>query len=60
MFSTLAKLTPPRVPPPAAERERLLTAVSELATLSESVPVPPSIVMVEVEALLMVKASVPP
>ena len=59
MLSMAEKVMEPRVPPPAEERARVLAAVSELATLRESVPLPPPIVMVEVEALLMVKASLP-
>ena len=60
MLSIPAKVTLPSVPLPAPLIVRLLAPVSELATLSESVPVLPSTLIVDVEALLTVKASVPP
>ena len=59
MLSMPEKVTLPRVPPPAPVIEMLLPVLSDPATLNESVPLPPLIVMVDVEALLTVKASVP-
>ena len=59
MLSIPANVTLTRLPLPAPLIVRLLAVVSVFATLSESVPVPPSRLMVEVEALFSVKASVP-
>ena len=60
MLSIPEKVTLPSVPLPAPLIERLFAEPSVPATQSESVPVPPSIVMVELEALLTVNLSVPP
>ena len=59
MLSMPEKVTLPRLPLPAPLIVRLLAVLSLLATLSESVPLPPSRLIVELEALLTVKASSP-
>ena len=59
MLSIPEKLTLPRLPLPEPLIVRLLAALSVPATLSESVPLPPSRLIVVLEALFTVKASVP-
>ena len=59
MLSIPANVTVPRLPLPAPLIVRLLLPRSLLATLRESEPLPPSIVMVELAALLSVKPSLP-
>ena len=60
MFSIPENVTLPSVPLPAPLIVRLLSVLSVPATLNESAPVPPSTEIVVLEALLTVKASVPP
>jgi hypothetical protein len=59
MFSILANVVPPRVPPPAEVRVRVLLLVSLLATCSLSVSSPPSTFWVVVVALPRVMVSSP-
>ena len=59
MLSMPEKVTLPSLPLPAPLIVRVLAPLSELATLNESVPLPPSRLIVELEALFTVKASVP-
>ena len=59
MFSILVKLTPPRAPPPAEVRVRVLLLLSLLATCRRSVSSPPSTLWVVVAALPRVMVSSP-